>query len=81
MEDYISILLGHLREQCNTLGGWPYAIQQQRTLQAQTALASTLSAAQQQLLLAYEEESALCAGIREDAYARAAFLLARELFR
>ena len=80
MEDYISILLGHLREQCNTLGGWPYAIQQQRTLQAQTALASTLSAAQQ-LLLAYEEESALCAGIREDAYARAAFLLARELFR
>lgn len=80
MEDYISILLDHLREQCSTLGGWPYAIQQQRTLQAQTALASTLSAAQQ-LLLAYEEESALCAGIREDAYARAAFLLAREILR
>lgn len=81
MSDYIDTLLEHLSNQTCELGGWKYAIQQQRQLLAQEALVSTLTDEQQALLLAYEEECSACSAIRGDAYARAAFLLAREIYR
>ena len=49
--------------------------------QAADALCDTLSPEQRKLFLAYEAARNACASASEDAYARQAFLLAREIYR
>ena len=46
-----------------------------------TALSRTFTEEQKKLFLVYEDARNACAGASEDAYARQAFLLAKEIFR
>ena len=77
MDDYITVLLDHLSDTR------PFAIsmeelQEQRALEA---LESTFTAEQKKLFLAYEDARNGSASVRQDQLARAAFLLARDIFR
>ena len=81
MQDYIDVLLCHLADaRQNALPGeyFPLQIQKQQTL---NALLDSLTAGQRKLFLAYEEARNAAEGASEDAFARQAFLLAREVYR
>lgn len=81
MQDYIDILLSHLSSaRQNTLPGESFPLQV-REQQALNALLDSLTAGQRKLFLAYEEARNAAEGASEDAFARQAFLLAREIFR
>jgi len=81
MQDYIDILLSHLSSaHQSTLPGeaFPLQVREQQTL---NALLDSLTAGQRKLFLAYEEARNAAEGASEDAFARQAFLLAREVYR
>lgn len=79
MDDYIAVLLEHIRTQTSHFGR--EASQARKALQALQALEATFSPEQRQLFLTYEETHNAASAVSEDAYARAAFLLAREIYR
>ena len=58
-----------------------HASERKQEAQAADALCDTLSPEQRKLFLAYEAARNACASASEDAYARQAFLLAREIYR
>ena len=81
MQDYIDVLLCHLADvRQNALPGesYPLQVREQQTL---NALLDSLTAGQRKLFLAYEEARNAAEGASEDAFARQAFLLAREVYR
>ena len=80
MEDYIDVLLEHLSEQRLTTQRSEYFFRLAREEDAYEALARTLTEEQRKLFAAYDEARNATASAAEDAYARAAFLLAKEIF-
>ena len=81
MQDYIDILLSHLSSaRQSSLPGESVPLQVQEQ-QALNALLDSLTAGQRKLFLAYEEARNAAEGASEDAFARQAFLLAREVYR
>ena len=81
MQDYIDVLLCHLSSALqSSLPGESFPLQV-REQQALNALLDSLTAGQRKLFLAYEEARNAAEGASEDAFARQAFLLAREVFR
>ena len=81
MQDYIDILLSHLsgaRQSSLPGESFPLQVQEQQAL---NALLDSLTAGQRKLFLAYEEARNAAEGASEDAFARQAFLLAREVYR
>lgn len=81
MQDYIDVLLCHLADtRQNALPGESFPLQV-REQQALNALLDSLTAGQRKLFLAYEEARNSAEGASEDAFARQAFLLAREVYR
>ena len=81
MQDYIDVLLCHLADaRQNALPGEYFPLQA-REQQALIALLDSLTAGQRKLFLAYEEARNAAEGASEDAFARQAFLLAREVYR
>ena len=81
MQDYIDILLSHLSSTRQTALSGEYFSLQAREQQALNALLDSLTAGQRKLFLAYEEARNAAEGASEDAFARQAFLLAREVYR
>ena len=81
MQDYIDVLLCHLADaRQNALPGESFPLQVQEQ-QALNALLDSLTAGQRKLFLAYEEARNAAVSVSEDAFARQAFLLAREVYR
>ena len=81
MQDYIDVLLCHLADaRQNALPGESFPLQV-REQQALNALLDSLTAGQRKLFLAYEEARNAAASVSEDACARQAVLLAREVYR
>ena len=81
MQDYIDVLLCHLADtRQSSLPGEAFPLQVQEQ-QALNALLDSLTAGQRKLFLAYEEARNAAEGASEDAFARQAFLLAREVYR
>ena len=81
MQDYIDVLLCHLSSaRQSSLPGESFPLQV-REQQALNALLDSLTACQRKLFLAYEEARNAAEGASEDAFARQAFLLAREVYR
>ena len=81
MQDYIDILLSHLSSaRQNALPGEYFPLQA-REYQTMDALTASFTAGQRKLFLAYEEARNAAEGASEDAFARQAFLLAREVYR
>ena len=81
MQDYIDVLLCHLSSaRQSSLPGESFPLQV-REQQALNALLDSLTAGQRKLFLAYEEARNAAEGASEDAFARQAFLLAREVYR
>ena len=81
MQDYIDILLSHLssaRQNALPAESFPLQVREQQAL---NALLDSLTAGQRKLFLAYEEARNAAEGASEDAFARQAFLLAREVYR
>ena len=81
MQDYIDVLLCHLPDQRHSALPGTYFPLQAREQQALNALLDSLTAGQRKLFLAYEEARNAAEGASEDAFARQAFLLAREVYR
>ena len=80
MEDYIYILLEYIsQERLSTMSRKHIAYLAQEE-DAFTALSRTFTEEQKKLFLVYEDARNACAGASEDAYARQAFLLAKEIF-
>jgi len=79
MSDYIDILLTALEDELYPSLGKDYFLQQAND--ALTALSATLTDQQRALLDSYEDASAAAGSAYQDAYARRAFLLAREVYR
>ena len=81
MEDYIDALLQLVGERRMTSVSCRYQSALVREEAACDALCQTLSEEQHDLFLAYESaRGTTAATIAEDEYARAAFLLAKEIF-
>lgn len=81
MDDYIDVLLESLADQRLSFLGHEYFTRLKQEAQTADALCDTLSPEQRKLFLAYEAARNACASASEDAYARQAFLLAREIYR
>ena len=81
MEDYIDVLLEYLSGQRLSFLGHEYVLCQEQETLASQALFRTFTEEQQKLFLAYEDARNACASVSEDAFARQAFLLAREIYR
>lgn len=80
MEDYIDALLMYLSEERSTFVNGEYFTRLQQEEAAYQAMARTLTEEQHKLFLAYDTARSATASAAEDAYARAAFLLAKEIF-
>ena len=81
MQDYIDVLLCHLADtRQNALPGEYFPLQA-REYQTLAALTAPFTADHRKQFLAYEEARNAAASVREDAFARQAFLLAREVYR
>ena len=80
MEDYIDVLLNYIADERLTTQTNNSIVHQSREEAAYEALASTFTAEQQELFRAYDLARSACASDFEYAYARQAFLLAREIF-
>ena len=81
MEDYIDVLLQYIGdERMNPVSSRYYACLI-REEDACKALTQTLTESQRELFRTYEEARSATSSAFEDDYARAAFLLAREIFR
>jgi len=81
MEDYIDALLMYLSEERSALVSSEYLIRLRQEEAAYEALSRTLTEEQKPLLRAYDDARSAAASTAEDTYARAAFQLAREIFR
>ena len=81
MDDYISILLNALEDEIYPFLGKEYFLSLQEEDRAAAALRATLSDAQSSLFDSYESARNATAGAYQDAVARRAFLLAREVYR
>ena len=81
MSDYIDILLTALEDELFPSLGKDYFLSLQQANDALTALSATLTDQQRTLLDSYEDASAAADSAYQDAYARRAFLLAREVYR
>ena len=81
MSDYIDILLTALEDELFPSLGKDYFLPLQQANDALTALSATLTDQQRALLDSYEDASAAAGSAYQDAYARRAFLLAREVYR
>ena len=81
MEDYIDVLLEALSGQRLSFLGHEYFIRQEQESLACQDLSRTFTEEQKTLFLAYEDAHNACASLSEDAYARQAFLLAKEIYR
>ena len=81
MQDYIDALLVYLSEQRFSGTGSEYFTRLACEEAAGEALCRTLTPEQHKLFLAYEAARNATASAAEDAYARQAFLLAKEIFR
>ena len=81
MEDYIDVLLTHLSEERFAFVSGEYFTRLTREEAAYESLVSTLTAEQKPLFHAYDHARSATADMAEESYARAAFLLAREIFR
>lgn len=80
MEDYIDILLNEMEEHWADFLDGTYFLQRNREIHAERALRETLSKAQSELFLSYEEQRNAAEVLRERAITRRAFLLAREIY-
>lgn len=80
MEDYIDVLLNYLAEERLTTQTHESIVRLSREEAACKALTSTLTEEQKPLFRAYDMARSACASDFESAYARAAFLLAKEIF-
>lgn len=81
MQDYIDVLLLHISEErLNTLSREYVSCLAQEEA-AFTALNATFTEEQSSLFRVYDNARSACEFSFEDAYARQAFLLAREIFR
>ena len=80
MEDYIDVLLAYIAEQRSAFVSSQYLSCLTREEAAYEALAQTLTEEQKPLFHAYDDARSATANTAEDAYARQAFLLAREIF-
>ena len=81
MSDYTDILLTALEDELFPSLGKDYFLSLQQANDALTALSATLTDQQRALLDSYEDASAAAGSAYQDAYARRAFLLAREVYR
>lgn len=81
MEDYIDILLNEMEEHWADFLGGAYFLQKARRDHAEQALLDSLSEAQTDLFLSYEEQQNAAVLLREEAMTRRAFLLAKEIYR
>ena len=81
MEDYITVLLDYLNEQRTLSSDGAHALRRFQESAALEALSQTFSPEQKKLFLSYEAARNATASISEDEFARAAFLLAREIYR
>ena len=80
MEDYIDALLRYLDEQRSSVMSGEYVSRLAREEAAAKALCRTLTEEQHRLFLSYDNARSATASAAEDEYARAAFLLAKEIF-
>ena len=81
MSDYIDILLTALEDELFPSLGKDYFLSLQQASDALAALSATLTDQQRTLLDSYEDAYAAAGSAYQDAYARRAFLLAREVYR
>lgn len=80
MEDYIDVLLNYIADERLTTRTNESAARLAREESASEALTRTLTEEQKPLFHAYDTARSACASDFESAYARAAFLLAKEIF-
>ena len=81
MEDFITILLDYLSEHRPFSPNGDYVLRRTEESAALDALCQTFSPEQNKLFLTYEDARNAIASLSEDDFARAAFLLAREIYR
>lgn len=81
MEDFITVLLDYLSEQRRATADSEYFARLAEENAAFEALQNSFTREQHKLFLAYEDARNACDSVSDDAYARAAFLLAREIYR
>ena len=81
MEDYIDVLLQYVGDERMDPVSSRYHSCLIREEEACRALTETLTEPQRELFRTYEEARSATSSAFEDDYARAAFLLAREIFR
>lgn len=81
MEDYIEILLEALEEHDREYLGWDYFAQSDWAMEAMETLNQTLSHEQRELFRDYEEKQNAADSTGRMAFARQAFLLAKEIYR
>lgn len=81
MSDYIDVLLCHLAESHQEALSGEYFRAQARASQALDTLWATLSQEQRKLFRSYELVYNEASALSEEACARQAFLLVREIFR
>lgn len=81
MEDYIDALLQYIAENRLTTMSCEYTARLAREEAACKALERTFTDEQRKLFSAYDAARNAAASSSEDAYARAAFLLAKEIYR
>lgn len=81
MGDYIDVLLQYIGDERLSPASSRYYSCLIREEEACKALTQTLTESQRELFRTYEEARSATSSAFEDDYARAAFLLAREIFR
>ena len=81
MDDYITVLLNHLEDHAVDFLPGRYYIALNRQAAAAQALRAQLTERQQALFLTYEDRRNDTACLYQEALARQAFLLGREVFR
>ena len=81
MSDYIDILLSALEEEMYSYLGKDYFLSLHESAEALDALSDTFTSQQQALFRAYEDARSESQSAYQDAFARRAFLLAREFYR
>ena len=81
MEDYIEVLLSYITDDRLTPMSCEQLVHMEREDAALAALTSTFTEEQHQLFHAYDRARGICDSDSGNACARAAFLLAKEIYR
>ena len=81
MEDYLTVLLNDLEDQASAFLPGGYYLALHRESAAAEALTASLTKPQHALFLAFEDARNASAAAYQEALARQAFLLAREIYR